>query len=111
MSRPHDSDAMTGSGSVSPVRFAKIREIFEVALAKPAGERQRYLEGACGGDRELLRELQAMLLAEEKNDPLMDRERVTPPSSSPEEGRFPAGTILAGRYRILGLLGSGGMGE
>jgi serine/threonine protein kinase len=32
-------------------------------------------------------------------------------SSSSEEGRFAAGTILAGRYRILGLVGRGGMGE
>jgi serine/threonine-protein kinase len=34
-----------------------------------------------------------------------------PSSSSVDEGRFPAGSMLAGRYRILGLLGSGGMGE
>ena len=30
---------------------------------------------------------------------------------SKSEGRFPFGTVLSGRYRVLNLVGHGGMGE
>ncbi len=33
------------------------------------------------------------------------------PVSSPGQGRFLPGTIIAGRYRVIGQLGAGGMGE
>ena len=38
---------------------------------------------------------------------------ISPPASSstPDEGRFVPGTLVAGRYRIISLLGRGGMGE
>jgi len=42
---------------------------------------------------------------------LPPRGRKAPSTSTPAEARFLPGLLLAGRYRIVGLLGKGGMGE
>src|SRR5215831_14230881 len=68
-----DVDETPALGTVTPDDFRRIREVFELALQCPAGERRTFVERACQGNTLLLVEVERMLAAEEDHHRLLDR--------------------------------------
>jgi len=97
------------------VTHGRLTELFLRARELSASEREAFLDRACEGDPALRGELDSLLSHDRDLSPTMrvfEREatRSTDDSSSARL-RFLPGTIVAGRYRIVALLGRGGMGE
>ena len=113
-------------------RWAAIESLYHAALARKPGERSAWLRQTCGDDPALLEEVESLLAcadarlsnpgARSEMSRLWDRLGEAPgmpassvAASSAEAGPAPAVTSSAlpptiGRYRILRLLGEGGMG-
>ena len=87
-------------------RHRRASEIYADAVTLPPDERAAHVERACAGDAELLAELRSLLAADEKVSPLLDR---TAPGDGAEVAP-PEHPEAIGPYRILGVLGEGGMG-
>jgi tetratricopeptide (TPR) repeat protein/tRNA A-37 threonylcarbamoyl transferase component Bud32 len=93
--------------------------IFAAALEKadPA-ERAAYLNIACAGDDALHRRVEALLASHGNASflgaPALPRSDPKPANAAPTASwagaRAEAGTVLAGRYKLLELIGEGGMG-
>jgi serine/threonine-protein kinase len=88
-------------------QWAKVKEVVAAALDLPAAERPSFIERACGKDRIALGEALSLL----KMDGSDVRTAGAPASEPARVAGFTPGTMLAGRYRIVALLGRGGMGE
>lgn len=83
-----------------PRRHEQAKEIFFDAISLPEGERRAFVEKSCGDDRSLFDEVASLLeFQREEPPPRKDRER------------FSTGELFARRYRIVSLVGQGGMGE
>jgi tetratricopeptide (TPR) repeat protein len=98
---------------MTPERWARLTKIFDAAVDQPPARRPAFLEAACGDDHGLRREIERLLDSHEHagdfgTTPAFRFESAGA-ASPPIDATLDAGVRL-GRYQIVELIGSGGMG-
>jgi serine/threonine protein kinase/Tfp pilus assembly protein PilF len=95
--------------AMDSARWRRIQILFHDAADVPPAEQRAFLREACGDDEELILDVLAMLHHDASGHSLLDRDIA---DIAQETLAVPASLILKefGPYRILKLLGEGGMG-
>src|SRR5215472_4348245 len=91
-------------------RYEQIQTIFHDALERPEAERQTFVEAACGSDTELLAEVLNMLDADSRRTSLLDRGLPDAAHETISAPFDPVSSRELGPYRLVRILGEGGMG-
>ena len=96
---------------MKPERWQKLDELFHLALERQAEARSSFVAQATAGDEDLRRELDSMLLHFEQSNSFIETPAyaVAAEEIVQDEPEELIGTTL-GPYRILDVLGKGGMG-
>jgi serine/threonine protein kinase len=97
---------------MKPEQWQKVKDVFDAALKYEPVERLRFLERVCGDDVELREEVASLLASHEQAGSFIAAGAIEDAAhllidgaSEAHHGRF------IGHYRLLSLLGRGGMGE
>src|SRR6059036_3365156 len=91
---------------MTPSRWTEIEALFLRAIEIPPGERSAFLDQECHGDSTLLNEVNSLLANDRPDAPLM----TSPLPEMPDPRGDQAGRRI-GVYRLVGLLGQGGVGS
>ena len=93
-------------------RWLRIKELFRQSQEQPESERETWLAGQCGDDSDLLREARGLLSAQRAVPGILDGDAVGVLTClrSDEPALDLVGQRI-GAYRLLRLVGEGGMGS
>src|SRR2546422_4990313 len=91
---------------ITPDKWQRAKTVFDAVLQQPAVERASFLAVACP-EEDLREQVEQLLLNHEQAGSFLSK----PVIELPKPERFAAGSIIAGRFKIVRLLGKGGMGE
>ena len=97
---------------MKPERYSKVEELYHATLEREPNERASFLEQACGEDVALRSEVESLLGYDERAEHFIERppDDVAAAMLAAEQKQSMLGNTL-GHYRIVSLLGAGGMGE
>lgn len=91
--------------------WENLKKIFHSAVVLSAHERAAYLDQACYGDPSLRRRVESLLQSHEETGNFVDTPAYQAAAEMLIDGlKFKAGSTVA-HYRVLSLLGEGGMGK
>src|SRR5437868_336843 len=97
---------------MKPEHWQRIKTLLQSALEREPGERPAFLAAACAGDESLRKEVESFIISHEQAGGFIEEPAygVIAEIIADEQGRSMLGRTL-GHYKVLELLGAGGMGE
>ncbi len=97
---------------MTPERWKQIEKLYYAARKREPGQRAAFLDQVCAGDEALRREVESLLASDEQASDFLATPalRIAAEEIAEEQSRSLIGRQV-GHYRILSLLGAGGMGE
>jgi eukaryotic-like serine/threonine-protein kinase len=99
---------------MKPERWQQLDKLFHSALERAPEERAAFLDEACAGDQQLRKEVEDLITANEQSGSFIEKPALEAEARSLARDETGAESMLGktvGHYRIIALLGSGGMGE